>query len=151
MAGVLFVIMLVMYLFGYLSDPQIKVLEYAGIVLWALAAMLGILPIIEFKRKGGVKRGESYVKTTKLVDTGIYSVVRHPQYTAWPLLFVSLILLSQTIPMLLMGIAGTALGYYDTLKVDDGLLEKFGEEYADYMRRVPRMNFVLGMYRKLNK
>jgi len=30
--------------------------------------------------EGGVKEGESYVKTTRLVDESLYAVVRHPQY-----------------------------------------------------------------------
>ena len=45
---------------------------------------MGLLPIITFRRKGGVAKGESYIKTTVLVDTGIYAIVRHPQGgTAW--------------------------------------------------------------------
>jgi hypothetical protein len=37
----------------------------------------------------------------------------------------------------------------DTLKVDTYCIEKFGEEYKQYMKRVPKLNFLLGVYRKI--
>jgi protein-S-isoprenylcysteine O-methyltransferase Ste14 len=67
------------YLLSWVS--QIEVLAYVGVGLYVFSGLvLGCLPIIEFRRRGGVGKGESYIHTTKLVDTGIYSVVRHPQY-----------------------------------------------------------------------
>jgi len=51
-----------------------------GWVVWAIGMVLVMAPIILFPSRGGVPRGESFVHTTRLVDTGIYAVVRHPQY-----------------------------------------------------------------------
>jgi protein-S-isoprenylcysteine O-methyltransferase Ste14 len=42
--------------------------------------VLVIAPIVMFPRLGGVPKGKSFVCTTPLVDTGIYAIVRHPQY-----------------------------------------------------------------------
>ena len=36
----------------------------------------------ELKKMGQAPEGGSPLRTTVLVDTGIYSVVRHPQYSA---------------------------------------------------------------------
>ena len=35
----------------------------------------------------------------------------------------------------------------DTFRADEACIEKFGPAYADYMQRVPRVNFVAGMVR----
>ena len=50
-----------------------------GWVVWAIGMVLVMAPIILFPRRGGVPRRKSFVHTTRLVDTGIYAVVRHPQ------------------------------------------------------------------------
>ena len=56
------------------------VLEWAGwICLWT-SSIFGIWPIIAFRNKGGVAKGQSYIKTTVLVDNGLYALVRHPGY-----------------------------------------------------------------------
>ena len=52
-----------------------------------LSAIFGWLPIFTFRRKGGVK-GKGYIRTTVLVDRGVYGIVRHPQYLAGVLLLV---------------------------------------------------------------
>ena len=51
-----------------------------GWLVWAAGMVLVMAPIVMFPRRGGVSRGKSFVHTTQLVDTGIYAVVRHPQY-----------------------------------------------------------------------
>ncbi len=61
-------------------------------VVW-LSAVFGWLPIITFRRKGKVE-GRSYIHTTVLVDSGIYAIVRHPQYLAGVLLNVGLSLIT---------------------------------------------------------
>ena len=61
------------------SNPDpIKPLFYLGWVIWAFGMVLVMAPIILFPRHGGVARGKAFVHTTRLVDTGIYAVVRHP-------------------------------------------------------------------------
>jgi len=148
MAGIIFVSMMAIFIFGE-SEPGITVIKYLGVLLWFIASIFGIVPILEFKMKGGVKKGDSYVRTTKLVDTGIYSIVRHPQYLSWPLLFISLMLMNQTHLMILLGLIGSLLSYYDTRNVDEKMVSKFGEQYISYMERVPKMNFIIGIYRRI--
>ncbi len=62
-----------------LGGGEIGWLRYVGFALWAQAAVFGWVPIYQFKKRGGVAKGDSYVKTTQLVDTGLYAIVRHPQ------------------------------------------------------------------------
>jgi len=133
-----------------LHQPGPAVLEWAGwICLWT-SAIFGWLPIITFRRKGGVAKEQSYIKTTVLVDTGIYAIVRHPQGgTAWLLINLGVMLIAQHWTSVALGLASMALAYADTFKADQGCIEKFGDAYRRYIERVPRVNFVAGIVRLL--
>jgi protein-S-isoprenylcysteine O-methyltransferase Ste14 len=113
--------------------------------LWT-AGIFGVLPIITFRSKGGVPQGESYMKTTVLVDTGIYAIVRHPQGgTAWLLISLGLMLIAQHWTSVVLGLPSLILAYADTFKADQYCIEKFGDAYRRYMERVPRVDFVAGI------
>ncbi len=122
-------------------------LRYIGFALWALAAVFGWVPIYQFRRGGGVAKGDSYVKTTRLVDTGLYAIVRHPQYVAWPLMAVAVALVSQHPVVIIMGAVAFVLACVDFRSVDALAIVKFGDEYLEYMERVPGWNFVAGLWR----
>ena len=63
-----------------------KVIESLGWgVLW-LSALFGWLPVFTLRRHGRVPGGKAYVHTTRLVERGVYAIVRHPQYLAGVLL-----------------------------------------------------------------
>ncbi len=126
-------------------------LRYIGFAFWALAAVFGWVPIYQFKKQGGVARGESYIKTTRLVDTGLYAIVRHPQFVAWPLMSVAVALVSQHPVVVVMGAAAFVAACMDFRKVDARNVDKFGEEYRQYMERVPGWNFVAGLWRWVNR
>jgi protein-S-isoprenylcysteine O-methyltransferase Ste14 len=105
----------------------------------------------EFKLKGGAPEGESIVHTTVLVDSGIYAVVRHPQYLGFILIVFALVLMSQHWFSLFSGILGSALFYKDVLREEQMTIKKFGDAYERYIQKVPRMNFVLGIIRLLKR
>jgi protein-S-isoprenylcysteine O-methyltransferase Ste14 len=107
--------------------------------------------VIEFHRKGGVEKGKSYIHTTKLVATGIYSVVRHPQYVTFMLWAIAGMLLFQHWIIILLGIPIIPLTYIDLIKADKDAIEKFGDDYKAYMKKVPRTNFLLGIIRRFKK
>lgn len=134
-----------------LGGGDIRWLRYIGFGLWALSAVFGWLPIYQFKKRGGVTPGDSYIETTKLVDTGLYAIVRHPQYVAWPLMAIAVSLVSQHWLVIVMGMAVILLSSFDFRKVDAMDTEKFGDEYREYMDRVPGWNFVAGTWRWLRK
>jgi protein-S-isoprenylcysteine O-methyltransferase Ste14 len=121
------------------------------IILWT-AGFFGVMPIITFRRKGGVEKGDSYMRTTKLVDSGIYAIVRHPQNgVAWILINLGIMLVAQQVLVVVTGILSMIFGYLDLFKEEDRCIEKFGEEYRSYMKRVPRVNFLLGIVRVLRR
>ena len=127
-------------------------IEWAGwICIWS-GGVFGLLPVIIFRRQGGVAKGESYIRTTKLVDTGLYAIVRHPQNgTSWLLICLGFILVAQHWPSALLGGITMILVYLDTYKADQRCIEKFGETYRDYIERVPRVNFLAGIWRVVTR
>ena len=132
----------------FFNLPGFEALEWAGWICVWTSAIFGMLPIITFRRKGGVAKGESYMKTTVLVDTGIYAIVRHPQNgTAWLLINLGVMLVAQHWSSVVLGLASLVLVYADTFKADLSCIEKFGDDYKRYMERVPRVNFVAGIIR----
>jgi protein-S-isoprenylcysteine O-methyltransferase Ste14 len=145
-AGVLTVVQIGLAFFVHRTGPE--AIEWAGwICLWT-SAIFGMLPIFTFRRKGGVAKGDSYIKTTVLVDTGIYAIVRHPQGgTAWFLINLGVMLIAQHWSSVILGLISMVLVYADSLKADQGCIEKFGDAYIAYMERVPRVNFVTGIVR----
>jgi protein-S-isoprenylcysteine O-methyltransferase Ste14 len=134
-----------------LSDvTQIAIIAYTGITLYILSGIIfGMLPVIEFRRKGAVPVGNSYIHTTKLVETGIYSIVRHPQYVTFILWAIAGMLLFQHWIIVVIGIPIIPLTYIDMIKADHDAIETFGDAYKRYMKKVPRVNFLRGIIQQL--
>ncbi len=118
-----------------------------GWLVLAVSALFGWLPIFEFRRRGGVAEGGSYVHTTRLVTSGVYGVVRHPQFLAGILIAVSMMLMSQHVYSVLAGSVAAAVYAMEVPPADRRLVEKFGEPYLRYMEEVPALNFVAGLVR----
>ena len=131
---------------------QITILAYTGVGLYVFSGLIfGMFPVFEFRKKGLVKKGKSYIHTTKLVDTGIYSIVRHPQYITFMLWAIAGMFLFQHWIVIILGIPIIPLTYIDLINADIEGIKKFGEAYKNYMIRVPRTNFLLGIIKIIFK
>ena len=131
---------------------QIAILAYIGVGIYIFSGWIfGMLPVFEFRKKGRVKKGKSYIHTTKLVDTGIYSIIRHPQYVTFILWAIAGMLLFQHWIVILLGIPVIPLTYVDLIEADKDAIDKFGDDYKQYMQKVPRANFLLGIIRLLRR
>jgi len=152
LVSILFISQIIVGFYLLSGVSQIEVLAYVGVGLYVFSGLVfGWLPVFEFRRKGGVKRGKSYIHTTQLVDTGIYSIVRHPQYVTFILWAIAGMLLFQHWIVVLLGIPIFPLTYIDLIKADKDAIEKLGDDYKRYMKRVPRMNLLLGILRLLRQ
>ncbi len=146
----LFISQIVVGLYLLPTVTQIAVFAYVGVALYVLSGILfGLWPVLEFRKKGRVRSGHSYIHTTQLVETGVYSIVRHPQYVTFMLWGVAGMVLFQHWLILLLGLPILPLTYLDLLRADNDAIEKFGADYVAYMARVPRANFLLGLIRRL--
>jgi protein-S-isoprenylcysteine O-methyltransferase Ste14 len=137
---------------GVIEVKSYLALFIIGWVVWAFGMVLVMAPIVMFPRRGGVVKGESFVHTTQLVDTGIYAIVRHPQYTGGIYaIFLTTFLWYPHWLFGVLGAIGTMVIYMGCREEDQRLIEKFGDNYIDYMKRVPRINVFLGLYRRLKR
>ena len=150
--SILFISQIIVGIYLLSDVSQIEVLAYVGVGLYVISGIVfGWLPVIEFRKKGRVRKGRSYIHTTKLVDTGIYSIVRHPQFVTFILWAIAGMLLFQHWIVIVLGIPIIPLTYIDLVRADKGAIEKFGDDYKRYMEKVPRMNFVVGIIRLLRR
>ena len=137
---------------GVIEVESYLVLFIIGCVVGAFGMVLVMAPVVMFPRRGGVTKGKSFVHTTRLVDTGIYAVVRHPQYTgSIYAIFLATLLWYTHWLFGVLGVLGTAVVYMSCREEDQRLIEKFGNDYAAYMKRVPRMNIFLGLFHLLQR
>ena len=123
-----------------------------GSVIWFTGMIFVIYPFIYFRLKGNVKKGKAYVHTNTIVTSGLYSIVRHVQYTGGILsIFIATPLLYPHWIFVLLGIPGILLIYLGTKREDKLLIEKFGDEYKRYMDKVPAIDIVTEVIRKLKE
>jgi len=136
-----------------LIEPHPKnILSITGLIFWSAGMIFVIYPLFYFKLKGNVSKGKAYVHTNKIVTTGLYSIVRHVQYTGGILsIFIATPLLYPHWIFILLGIPGILLIYFGTKREDKFLVEKFGDEYRRYIEKVPAINIVNGVIRKFKK
>jgi len=135
-----------------LIEPHPKnILSITGLIFWSAGMIFVIYPLFYFKLKGNVSKGKAYVHTNTIVKTGLYSIVRHVQYTGGILsIFFATPFLYPHWIFVVLGIPGIFLTYLGTRREDKLLIEKFGDEYKQYMAKVPSMNILTGIIRRIN-
>jgi len=141
-----FIIQIIL-MFLFFNELNLIILAYIGYIIWGFSLYFALISFWTFKKRGGVDKGKSYIHTTKLVDNGIYAVVRHPQYLGGILFTISISLWTQIILSLILSIVIIILTYQWTYVEDKNLIEKFGEDYKRYKVKVPRINPILGIIR----
>ena len=101
------------------------------IVLGAWIAIKGVKEVT-------LKVAETH-KTERIVTTGVYSIVRHPQYLGALLAHVGIsILLSATYSVLITPLM-VILIYLISRKEEEELTKEFGKEYEIYKKKVPML------------
>lgn len=77
-------------------------------------------------------------KEHKLSTSGPYRWVRHPLYTVGSSFYISFGLISDNWFIILMGVLAFIAMAIRTPKEEANLIEKFGDEYREYMKRTGR-------------
>ena len=128
---------------------KLTLLVYMGWIVLAAGVIIVFLAGHEFQKKGGVPEGDHLVHTTRLVDSGIYAIIRHPQYLGFILIVLGPVFMSQHWLSVISGVSGSILFYIGVQKEDQINNEKFGDDYNQYMLKVTGMNLVVGVVRLL--
>lgn len=141
----------IIMVFVFYNYYKLDFLIYAGWILLVFSVVIIFMAGGEFRKKGGAPKEKSIVDTTVVVDSGIYAVIRHPQYLGFIPFILALVLMSQHWLSGISWITGGTLFYKDVLREEQMSIEKFGEDYKRYMEKVPRMNILLGIIRLLRR
>jgi len=118
-----------------------------GAVLFIASVSLEAKLVSMRQKRGGCDDAH---ETVVIVREGPYRVIRHPGYLAEMVYFSLLpIVLSKWVPFTILAaicivIAIASCAYL--IRVEDSFnLRKWGEEYHQYMKEVPAINFVKGL------
>jgi protein-S-isoprenylcysteine O-methyltransferase Ste14 len=124
-------------------------LRGTGVLVLLLGGVFIFTPFYLLSKHGGRMEDRTYMQTGKIVDQGLYAITRHPQYLGYVFLACGFALLSQHWGAFLLAIIATSLFYIQAVREERYCLTRFGEPYAQYLRRVPRFNILLGFLRIL--
>jgi protein-S-isoprenylcysteine O-methyltransferase Ste14 len=119
-----------------LAGLSIPILNLAiSLPLIVVGAWFGI----EGVRETGMELAETHCSPKKILNTGIYSTLRHPQYFGWILAHIGISILLSVWYSILSTPVIIALIYLISKKEEDELIKEFGKEYEDYQKQVPML------------
>ena len=129
----------------YLINPPWMAWSKIGLPEWVrwLGVGIGILCVLGiywlFSSIGsGITPTSATRKQHSLVTTGPYRWVRHPLYTVGSSMFVAFGMMADNWFIAALGILTFILMAIRTPKEEANLIEKFGDEYREYMKRTGR-------------
>lgn len=117
----------------------------AGVLVAALVFM--VLPFRDLRHYGSPPPGAPYYATTRLVEQGIYRIVRHPQYLGYALLVLGFAAVTPHWAVIGLALGSAVFFYLQALQEEAFCIDRFGDAYRDYARRVPRFNALTGLWR----
>ncbi len=109
-----------------------------GMTLFAIGFMVRIYSILTLKQY--FTYSVAKVENHKIIDTGLYSFIRHPGYLGQLIIFVGIsISISNWLSIVLMMIPVT-VGYLYRIKVEEKFMtDQFGEDYQKYQERTKKI------------
>jgi len=130
---------------AYLIEPKWMAWSAIGLTAWVRWAGAALLMVgAALICWGLIDLGKNFAfavtpkEKNRLVTTGLYHWVRHPLYTAFLVEAVGISLLMANWFVATMAGLLWALLVYRTRQEEEKLIERFGDEYGDYMKRVGR-------------
>jgi len=140
----------------FAAEAVIDVSAPAWLATLAVALLLLVppfvfLPFRMLSRHGRPPEGGPFFATTRVVDKGVYRIVRHPQYVGYTLLALGFG--ARNPHPVVLGLAAGAAGFFylQALMEERYCRREWGPTYEAYMRQVPRFNFLAGLFRVLRK
>jgi protein-S-isoprenylcysteine O-methyltransferase Ste14 len=135
----------------YLINPHWMAWSKIGLPEWArwLGVAIGILCVLGiywlFSSIGsGITPTSATRKQHTLVTSGPYRWVRHPLYTVGASMFIAFGMVADNWFIAGLGVLTFILMAVRTPKEEANLIEKFGDEYREYMKRTGRFFPKLG-------
>lgn len=143
---------------NFMFSDRLPRIHFPSIVIY-ISLAIGLLAIfvciwasrMHYKR-GGLKHDETVI----LFKEGPYQVIRHPAALSMMVPILLPIVLSAYVPFSPLSVAAIitmiVYVYYGCLLEEKKLdIPKWGDEYLQYMKEVPRFNLILGMCRQARR
>ena len=136
--------LLIFRLFGLFQNQKgVLALQLVGNFLCLFAILMAAITFVTMGSKGRPKG--SIEDTTVLIERGIFKIVRHPLYLTLALWGIGLVLLTQSLLSLALGMTAVFSFWMASRMEDRFNIKKFGDSYREYMKRVPPWNFLKGL------
>lgn len=132
---------LIVFTILFYDSAGLKLLLYTGWVILAAGIIIFLWAILSRR-----KRKEKGV----LIQCGVYSLIRHPEFLSHMLVVFALIFISQHLLNLILGSLLVIMLYFAIVEEEKRNKEKF-IEYKDYVKKVPRINLISGAIRYLRR
>jgi hypothetical protein len=88
-----------------------------------------------------------YLSRGGIANSGLYGLVRHPQYLGIILIITGFIIQWPTVPTLIMYPILLFVYYRQAVKEEEIMINRFGKEYIMYMKSTPRFNICKKLFR----
>ena len=147
--GILLLVLFYSYFFVvllYLIDFPLISWSYFPLLpeIRVIGVILGILsfPYIHWSHKILGRAYSSTIQTqdaSMLITKGPYARVRHPIYSSHTLFSFAMVLVSANFLFLGYLVVGIPFTYQRMFREEQNLIEAFGEEYEDYMKKTGRL------------
>ena len=134
--------MIISTIFLYNSANLAK-LVYAG---W-ITLVFGII----FLLCSSKSRKKGHAEGIGLVESGMYAFVHHPEFLGHILIISALVIISQHWISVIAGAILIILLCLAMIEEEKRNMEKFGDAYRDYMKKVPRINLIAGIIKQIHK
>ena len=118
--------------------------EIIGWFLFIPSIIFVISSMIELKRKGKSK-GTDFTATTTFIKSGIYNFLRQPMTLGVAIWSIALILVFQSILAIILGLISFFCFWMSAIKESEYNISKFGDDYKEYMKKVPMWNILKGV------
>lgn len=137
------------FLLRFGSYPDYLLTIVLGILIFTVGITIGFMGLFSLNKQ----YSEELIRYEGgfLVTKGIYGIVRHPMRIGLFIELLGMAILADASLLLFPLIGVFALQYVRTKDEELMLKEFFGAAAAKYMSRVPKFNFVYGLYRAFKK
>lgn len=150
LGGALYLLQFLFLVLFYNIQANIMLLGLGWILLLP-SFLLQVSSLSTLNSQGGVANAGGPKANAKLVDTGVYAIVRHPLYTGWMMMSSALAMISQHWISVVLTVL-QSIAVYDLRRHEEiSNAEEFGDDYASYQDRVPMADLIVGCYRCLSR
>jgi protein-S-isoprenylcysteine O-methyltransferase Ste14 len=123
------------------------VISLAG---WTLVcSSIGMLVIAMLSLRRGGKPTAGWENTTELTKGGIHGLVRHPMQLSGIVAACGMFLVNPILPVLILSAVSATCFALGVRAEDRFNMGKFGEPYRTYMKQVPALNLLAGLWARL--